>query len=147
MQRLDDEQVERILAMVDASAAAVAPDERDDSFDDYADLMRTERILPGTESHPVDDSAAGLADALIFLGMGLTFLGHVAFTVLNVATNMAIERGVENAVTYLRKKFRKDEIVDHVMEELTLPPEVDPSEMRTVIVIQVTVLLDGDDAE
>lgn len=65
MQRLDDEQIERILAMVDASAAVVAPDERDDSFDDYADLMRTEHVLPGTESHAEDRSAAGIADALI----------------------------------------------------------------------------------
>jgi hypothetical protein len=49
---LDDEQAELILAMVDASAAEVAPDEHADSFDDYADLIRHEHVLPEPRHTP-----------------------------------------------------------------------------------------------
>ncbi|WP_344902246.1 hypothetical protein [Actinomadura meridiana] len=150
MQRLDDDQIEQILAMVDASAAAVAPDEREDSFDDYADLMRHEHVLPGTETQPVDPSAAGIADSFIFLGMGLAFLGQVAFNVLNIATDMAIERGVESAAAFLRRKIRKEtdpdpaeEITRRILLHAELPPEVDVQELRLVITIQVTVIQTG----
>jgi len=138
--------------MVDASAAAVAPGEREDAFEDYADQLRHDRVLPGTAARPADGSAAGIADAYIFLGMGLSFLGQLAFNVLSVATDMAVERGIENAVTYLRERFRKGdpelpgEITDRVVSVGELPPDVDLQELRTVISIQVTVLV-GEPAE
>ncbi|MFF3870330.1 hypothetical protein [Streptomyces sp. NPDC001978] len=66
--------VERILAMVDASAAVVAPEDREDLFEEFAEDLRETGRVPGDESAPLDDADAGIADTHVFLGIGLTLL-------------------------------------------------------------------------
>jgi hypothetical protein len=135
--------------MVDASAAVVAADEREDAFGEYADVVRRERVLPGAP-RPTDPSAAGIADAYLFLGMGLTFLGHVALKVLDVATGLALEKGLEkgarDAVAFLRRRLGADTAAEEITERVAategLPPEADAAELRAVITIQVTVLIE-----
>ncbi|MFE6774531.1 hypothetical protein [Streptomyces sp. NPDC057702] len=93
--------VARVLTMVDASAAVVAPEERDDLFDEFAEDMRESGRVPGEDSAWDDGADADIADAQVFLGIGLTLLGQIAVKVVSVATDMALERGVRDAARYV----------------------------------------------
>ncbi|GCD92596.1 hypothetical protein [Embleya hyalina] len=105
MQPLAEDEIELVLVMVDAAAAVVAPEDREDLFDDFAEDMRESGLVPGAESVDVDESDAALVDGHVFLGIGLTVLGQIAYRVLAVATDIAINRGLRDAVGYARGLF------------------------------------------
>lgn len=98
--------VERVLAMVDASAALVAPEDRDDLFEEFAAEMRETGQVPGEDGAWDDAADADIADAHVFLGIGLTLLAQVAVKVVSAVTDMAVERGIREAATYLRGLVR-----------------------------------------
>ncbi|MYU09927.1 hypothetical protein GTZ78_04260 [Streptomyces sp. SID8361] len=157
MTELDDAAIERILTMVDASARAVAEDEHQELFEEFAEEMRAARRVPGAGEFFDDLSGAPAVDTHVYLTIGLSLLGQIAFKVLSTATDMAVQRGVRDAVGYLRRCLRGDATEDgtdtredgdstaglarRVTVELRLPPEVDPDTVRAVVRIQAEALI------
>ncbi|MGW5449204.1 hypothetical protein [Streptomyces asiaticus] len=159
MTGLDDAAIERILTMVDASARTVAEDEHEELFEEFAEELRAGRRVPGAGEFFDDLSGAPAVDTHVYLTIGLSVLGQIAFTVLSTATDMAVQRGVRDAVGYLRRCLRGDAasggtepeggenedsaagLARRVTVELRLPPEVDPATVRTVVRIQAEALI------
>ncbi|MET7762764.1 hypothetical protein [Streptomyces sp. NPDC005336] len=151
MTGLSDAAIERILTMVDASAAAVAAEEHEELFEEFAEEMRAGRRVPGAGDFFDDHSGAPAVDTHVYLTIGLSVLGQIAFKVLSTATDMAIQRGVRDAVAYLRRCLRGaggDDSADgtaplaqRVTVELRLPAEVDPDTVRAVVRIQAEALV------
>ncbi|KAK1185402.1 hypothetical protein B7755_049405 [Streptomyces sp. NBS 14/10] len=141
MQGARDVDIERILAMVDASAAVVAPEDREDLFSEFAEDMRESGRIPGEDSALADDADAGIADTHVFLGIGLTLLGQIAVKVVSVATDMAVERGIREALTFVVKLFRgsepgedsPDDVADAVTRQLAVPAELDEETLRLIV--------------
>ncbi|MGW0628799.1 hypothetical protein [Streptomyces sp. NPDC002758] len=133
--------VERILAMVDASAAVVAPEDREDLFEEFAEDLRETGRVPGDESAPLDDADAGIADTHVFLGIGLTLLGQLAVKVVSVVTDMAVERGIREAVAFVVKLLRGDEpgqpsvddVADAIAPRLPASAELDEETLRVIV--------------
>lgn len=109
--------VERVLTMVDASAAVVAPDERDDLLAEFAEDLRETGLIPGVDGAWDDDADADIADAQVFLGIGLTLLGQIAVKVISVATDLAVEHGVREAASYVVGLVRGDRTEDGADDE------------------------------
>ncbi|MFD5385090.1 hypothetical protein ACFWMG_09025 [Streptomyces sp. NPDC127074] len=156
MTELDDAAIERILTMVDASARAVAEDEHEELFEEFAEETRARRRVPGAGEFFDDLSGAPAVDTHVYLTIGLSLLGQIAFTVLSTATDMAVQRGLRDAVGYLRRCLRGDAapggtdtedeestagLARRVTVELLLPPEVDPDTVRAVVRIQAEALI------
>ncbi|MBU3864095.1 hypothetical protein KN815_08395 [Streptomyces sp. 4503] len=157
MTELDDAAIERILTMVDASARAVAEDEHEELFEEFAEETRTRRRVPGAGEFFDDLSGAPAVDTHVYLTIGLSLLGQIAFTVLSTATDMAVQRGLRDAVGYLGRCLRGDSatggtdteqdedstagLARRVTVELLLPPEVDPDTVRAVVRIQAEALI------
>ncbi|CDR02569.1 predicted protein [Streptomyces iranensis] len=159
MTGLDDAAIERILTMVDASARTVAEDEHEELFEEFAEEMRAGRRVPGAGEFFDDLSGAPAVDTHVYLTIGLSVLGQIAFTVLSTATEMAVQRGVRDAVGYLKRCLRGDTasggtgtegggnedgaagLARRVTVELRLPPEVDPATVRAVVRIQAEALI------
>ncbi|AQW55615.1 hypothetical protein ACIQPP_07225 [Streptomyces violaceusniger] len=149
MTELDDAAIERILTMVDASARAVAEDEHEELFEEFAEEARARRRVPGAGEFFDDLSGAPAVDTHVYLTIGLSVLGQIAFTVLSTATDMALQRGLRDAVGYLKRCVRGDAatggtgteegedstagLARRVTVELMLPLEVDPDTVRTVV--------------
>ncbi|GAA3353592.1 hypothetical protein GCM10017744_007640 [Streptomyces antimycoticus] len=159
MTELDDAAIERILTMVDASARAVAEDEHEELFEEFTEETRARRRVPGDGEFFDDLSGAPAVDTHVYLTIGLSVLGQIAFTVLSTATDMAVQRGLRDAVGYLRRCLRGDAatggtaggtdtededstagLARRVTVELMLPPEVDPDTVRAVVRIQAEAL-------
>lgn len=138
-------ETEQVLAMVEAAARMVAPEEYEAAFDEYARMLRTTRMALGTAKSRSDKSAAGIAETAIFLGVGLGVLGQIATRVLLTAEDMAIKTGLTNAVAYLRKLRRdKDEaaisaVTARVVATVEVPA-ADPSVITRVVRLQIEVL-------
>ncbi|MBO3678861.1 hypothetical protein [Streptomyces sp. NEAU-YJ-81] len=157
MTELDDAAIERILTMVDASARAVAEDEHEELFGEFAEETRARRRVPGAGEFFDDVSGAPAVDTHVYLTIGLSVLGQIAFTVLSTATDMALQRGLRDAVGYLKRCVRGDAatggtdteededstagLARRVTVELMLPPEVDPDTVRAVVRIQAEALI------
>ncbi|MET7935876.1 hypothetical protein [Streptomyces sp. NPDC005322] len=160
MTQLSDAAIERILTMVEASAAAVAADEHEELFEEFAEEMRAGRRVPGAGDFFDDHSGAPAVDTHVCLTIGLSVLGQIAFKVLSTATDMAIERGVRDAVSYLRRSLRGADagtgpdgdsttdgtdgtapLAQRVTVELRLPAEVDADTVRAVVRIQAEALV------
>ncbi|MBL1100316.1 hypothetical protein [Streptomyces coffeae] len=155
MTGLSDTTIKRILTMVDASALAVAEEEHEELFEEFAEELRAGRRVPGAGEFFDDTSGAPAVDTHVYLTIGLSVLGQIAFKVLSTATDMAIERGLRDAVGYLTRCLRGGDggegddggedgtvaIAQRVTVELRLPPEVDPETVRTVVRIQAEALV------
>ncbi|MER8158352.1 hypothetical protein [Streptomyces sp. NPDC094472] len=160
MTELDDAAIERILTMVDASARAVAEDEHEELFEEFAEETRARRRVPGAGEFFDDVSGAPAVDTHVYLTIGLSVLGQIAFTVLSTATDMAVQRGLRDAVGYLRRCLRGDAatggtadgtdtededsaagLARRVTVEVMLPAEVDPATVRAVVRIQAEALI------
>jgi hypothetical protein len=142
---LSETETEQVLAMVEAAARIVAPEEYEAAFEEYARLLRSTRMAPGTARGRSDKSAAGIAETAIFLGVGLGILGQIATHVLLTAEDMAIKTGLTNAVAYLRKLRRdKDEAaISAVAAQIVATVEVhaaDPSVITRVVRLQIEML-------
>lgn len=107
MNTLSDNETRLLLSMVDKSAAAVAPDEHADAFEDFADIVRETRTVPGFDPADGDEAAAGMLDVDIYLGVGLALLGQIGLQVLSSMTDLAVRRGVRNVVDLTRRLFRR----------------------------------------
>jgi len=136
--------------MVDASARAMAPEEREDAFDEFAELLRRNKAVPGFDLDASDRSRADIVDASVFLGVGLTLLGIIASKVLSVALDMAIKEGLSGALAALRRHFRRDDpssvkgIAEEVGADPRIPRQVTPQVVQQIIFIQVTAVLQED---
>ncbi|MEV4511779.1 hypothetical protein AB0K00_22750 [Dactylosporangium sp. NPDC049525] len=66
MPDIDDsgDRIDLVLRMVDASAAVVAPEDRDEDFDEYADVVRRTGWVPGFDPRSADGTAAGMFEPL-----------------------------------------------------------------------------------
>ncbi|WP_432590175.1 hypothetical protein ABVG11_35750 [Streptomyces sp. HD1123-B1] len=155
MTGLSDTTIERILTMVDASALAVAEEEHEELFDEFAEELRAGRRVPGAGEFFDDTSGAPAVDTHVYLAIGLSVLGQIAFKVLSTATDMAIERGLRDAIGYLTRCLRGGDdgegddsgedgtaaLAHRVTVELRLPPEVDPETVRAVVRIQAEAVV------
>ncbi|HKT03253.1 MAG TPA: hypothetical protein VJT31_27305 [Rugosimonospora sp.] len=155
---LTEDQVRLVLAMVDASAAVLAPDERDEDFDEYADVVRRTGRVPGFDPKGSDGSAAGMFDASLFLGVGLAFLGQIAMLTLAKVTDMAIEKGLSSAGELVRRVWRargpgaEPDSVDGLVAELTRRTvaavgsveEVPAGQVEVIVTLQVRALVGRD---
>jgi hypothetical protein len=147
------EQAEQILVMVDASAKIIASEERDDAFDEFAELVRRNKAVPGAGPTASDRSRADIVDASIFLGVGLTLLGMIASRALSVALDMAIEEGLTDALAFLRRRFRPDDpsslktITDEVAASPQISQQVTSPVVQQIVFIQIAAVLreDADD--
>lgn len=144
---LTDAEAEQVLAMVEVAAREVALDEYEDTFGEYSRLLRSVRVVPGAAvRRRADKSAAGIAEAGIFLGVGLGLLGQVAIQVLTTAEDMAITKGLASAAEYLKKVIRGkdevavDEVAARVIATIEVPAGTDPALIKRVVRIQVEVL-------
>jgi hypothetical protein len=138
-------ETELVLAMVDAAARSVAPEEYRDAFEDYAAQARVTGVLPGTGGGAGSDrSAAGIADGAIYLGMGLSLLGHLGLRVLMVATDMAIKKGLADAGSLVRRLLKRKDAVEALAEQVVdsadPPAGADRATLVQVVVIQIQVL-------
>lgn len=119
----DAERLALALAMVDASARQVCPDEWADAFDEYADLARQLGALPGTTRSSVDDEdSAGVLDGGVVLGIGLALLGQVAVRVLDCLVDVGIERVAEVGARRLWLRFRRRGARPHPAPPQPSPP-------------------------
>ncbi|QKV96905.1 hypothetical protein HUT19_38715 [Streptomyces sp. NA02950] len=159
MTGLSDTTIERILTMVDASALAVAEEEHQELFEEFAEELRAGRRVPGAGEFFDDTSGAPAVDTHVYLTIGLSVLGQIAFKVLSTATDMAIEHGLRDALGYLTRCLRGGDagegddgaeddgadgtvaLAQRVTVELPLPPEVDPETVRAVVRIQAEALV------
>lgn len=143
---LSPAETELVLAMVDAAARSVAPEEYHDAFEDYASQARATGVPPGTGIAGADRSAAGIADAAIFLGMGLALLGHLGVRVLAVATDMAIKKGMADAGSLARRLLRRrdrgavEAMAEQVLDSADPPAGADRAMLVQVVIIQIQVL-------
>jgi hypothetical protein len=82
--------------------------------------------------------------------MSLPFLGVVALMVLDAATDLALEKGLERGArgvaAFLRRRLgvakAAEEISGRVLADGGIPPEADRDALRAVVTIQVTVLIE-----
>lgn len=132
---LTDEQVEQVLVMVDAAAAVVAAAEREDSFDEYAALVRRIRRVPGYDPGAGDGSSAGVVDVSLFLGIGLALLGPIAVQTLNAVAAMAgrFGRGTD-------PETESAEIARRVARAVRPSKEVPTETVEQVVRVQVAAL-------
>ena len=139
---LSPAETELVLAMVDAAARSVAPEEYHDAFEDYASQARATGVPPGTGAA----GAAGIADAAIFLGMGLALLGHLGMRVLAVATDMAIKKGLADAGSLARRLLRRrdrgavEAMAEQVLDSADPPAGADRAMLVQVVIIQIQAL-------
>lgn len=143
---LSPAEIESVLAMVAAAAEAVAPEEYDDAFEEYARQARATGVLPGSVDVGADRSAAGIADGAIFLGMGLALLGHLGGRVLAIATDLAIKKGLADAGSLARRLLHggdREEVeamAEQVVDSADPPAAADRQALVQVVIIQIQVL-------
>jgi hypothetical protein len=145
MRELSDDELQQVLFVVAATAPEHAPAEYEDDFEDYRELARELRRLPG-DPLPEDPSAAGLTDVSVFLGIGLVLLGRVALTVVDEAAKAAANRGFK-AVRQLfagRSKAERDEVTDALVAQVVtvvrFSPGVPEQQRLAIIRAQVAAL-------
>jgi hypothetical protein len=133
-----------VLAMVDEAGQAVAPDEHRDLFDDYAQLLRSTRVLPAAPANASDNSSA--ADGAVVFGIGLALLGHLAARLLAVANARALEEHLPDAAAFVSTLIRRrDQKGVQTLAEQTLagadtPKAADWAVLNHVVLIQINVL-------
>jgi hypothetical protein len=132
---LTDEQVEQVLVMVDAAAAVVAAAEREDSFEEYAALVRRIRRVPGYDPAAGDGSSAGVVDVSLFLGIGLALLGPIAVQTLNAVVEMVSRFGHRTDT-----ETESAEIVRRVARAVRPSKEVPAETVELVVRVQVAAL-------
>ncbi|OAA27789.1 hypothetical protein UG55_1007117 [Frankia sp. EI5c] len=105
--------VRRLLAMVDASGRRFAPEEHEDFFDDYADIVTGNGALPVFDPGRSDDAATGVLDVDVFLGIGLAVLGQIALRVLAALEDLAADGTVSGVTLFARRLFRRGPVDPH----------------------------------
>src|SRR5262245_14567738 len=107
MKALSEGDLSLLLTMVDRSGRELAPDEHESVFADYAAIALATGTVPGLDTDGRDDSAAGMLDVDIYLGIGLALLGQIGVKVLNTLTDMAVQRGAHSTVDLVGRLFRR----------------------------------------
>lgn len=141
---MSEADTELVIAMVDEAGQAVAPDEHRDLFDDYAQLLRTTRVLPAAHPNAADD--ANLPDGTVDFGVGLTLLGQLAGRLLAIAYARAAEEHLTDAATFASTLLRRrDQQAVEALARETLaatdtPKGADWAVLMHVVLIQINVL-------
>ena len=148
MRSLTPGQVECILQMVHHSAEVAAPEEKEESFDEYSALLRNTRALP--DFMPLaDDAATGLVDTAFLYGVSLAFLGQVAYYLLTKLQEVAVEKGMEEVLDFARQRIFSDwrdaepvkrEATNRVLLMVRIPEGVSPQDVERIIATQINAL-------
>ncbi|MEU7055827.1 hypothetical protein [Streptomyces sp. NPDC046197] len=147
-----DSRIAQVLAMVGASAPAVARDEYEELYDEFAEEVLATGRIPGMSSVREDRSSAGILDGHVALGMGLTVVGEIAWKLMSVATDMAVERGLRDAASFLRRCLRGEREVSaqELADRITragLSTLVDAETLVLVVRLQAEALADHADRQ
>lgn len=117
--------------MVDAAGQAFAPDEHEDSFTEYAQLLRRNQALPDVDLGGNDEAATDLLDVGIYLGIGLAVLGQVGLRVLSVVADLAIERSAEGISAAAARLFRRRRGAD-------ADPVLEPTAQGAAVILRIS---------
>ena len=105
--QLPPEQVQLCLAMTEAAARDFTPDAYAQDFPDYVRVFTALGYPPDFDPKVEDGDSAGALDVILADGLGLATLGHVAFYVLGVLTDLGIEKTAEHGTERLWHRFRR----------------------------------------
>jgi hypothetical protein len=93
--------------MTEAAARGFTPDAYAQDFTDYARVFTALGHPPDFDPRVEDADSAGALDVILAGGLGLATLGHVAFYVLGVLTDLGIEKTAEHGTERLWRRFRR----------------------------------------
>lgn len=141
---MSEADTELVLAMVDEAGQAVAPDEHRDLFADYAQLLRSTRVLPAARVNATDD--ASLPEGTLVFGVGLTLLGQLAARLLAIANARASEEHLPDAATFVSALLRRrdhegvEALAEQTLAATDTPRAADWAVLMHVLLIQINVL-------
>ena len=96
------------LAMTEAAARDFTPDAYAQDFADYSRIFTALGRPPDFDPRVEDADSAGAIDVIVLDGLGLATLGHIAFYVLGVLTDLGIEKTAERGTERLWRRFRRN---------------------------------------
>lgn len=141
-------EAEVILQMVGDSAAVVAPDEKADTFEEYAEFVHRTGQLSQESPRGFDSTAKGLLDLHSFYVVGLPLLAALAKLLLGALQSVVLEKGIEHVLERLRAVVsqRKNPDYTTIARELNLivlnvPPGISSEVLATAIIEQSRTLL------
>lgn len=125
--------------MVDVAGRTFARDEHEDSFDDFALIVRRIQSVPDLDAGGTDEASTDLIDIDIYLGIGLALLGQVGVRVLDAVADMAIERSAQAVCHAAAKLFRRkdDSLVPESASEPTPDGQAVIARVRELVVTQL----------
>ena len=93
--------------MTEAAAHDFTPDAYAQDFTDYARVFTALGHPPDFDPKVEDADSAGALDVILTDGLGLATLGHIAFYVLGVLTDLGIEKAAEQGTERLWRRSRR----------------------------------------